>query len=91
MLLDAFMNFIKPNIETILAALVVAIMAIAALIAGLIVFRRGIARVLDMIQGHDSKPPKGYQYEFIDKNGKGEYSTWSKKDQYYYDKARRSD
>lgn len=88
MLLDAFLNLIKPHIETILASLVVALMAIAALIAGLIIFRRGIGRVLDMIKGHDDKPGKGYQYEFIGKDGKAEYSTWTKKDDYYHAKPR---
>lgn len=89
MLLDAFTNLIQPNIETILAALVLAIMAIAALIAALILFRTGIARVLDMIKGHNTKPPKGYQYEEYDKDGKAHYRTWTRKDDYYHGKSRR--
>lgn len=88
MFLDAMTNLIGPHIQTIIAAIVVAIMAVAALIAGLIVFRSGIARVLDMIKGYDEKPGKGYQYEFIGKDGKADYSTWSKKDDYYHAKSR---
>lgn len=89
MFLDVFTNLIKPHLEVLYLALAGAVLAIALLLAGLYVFRSGVARLLDMVKGHDSKPPKGYEYEFIDKNGRSEYSTWSKKDDYYHGKSRR--
>lgn len=88
MFLQFFSDSILPNVETILAALVVGVMAVALVITGLIVFRRGVANILDMIQGTDNRPEKGYQYEFIHKDGKREYQTFTRKDRYYYDKSR---
>ena len=89
MIIDAFMQLIFGNLETVIAAVVVAVIAIAALLAALIVFETGARQVLDFISGQDSaKPRVGYQYEEYGEDGKPIYRTWTKKDQYYYDKAR---
>lgn len=75
-LLDSF------TIVDILAALVV----IAAILVSLAVVLVGILYVLKLISGSmpviQKKPPKGYQYQFIDKTGKASYSTWTRKDDY---------
>ncbi|WP_143226666.1 hypothetical protein [Acidovorax sp. 62] len=69
--------------------MILAVMAVASVIAGLLVFQRGVSAVLDFISGVDSSRPRvGYQYEEYDQDGKATYRTWTKKDQYYYDKSR---
>lgn len=66
----------------VIAALVV----IAAMLVSLIVIYAGALYVLQFITGSIPRgqisPPRGYQYRYIDKEGRGHYGTWSKKDDY---------
>lgn len=66
----------------VIAALVV----IAAMLVSLIVIYAGVLYVLQFVRGSITRgqvsPPKGYQYRYIDKEGRGHYGTWSKKDDY---------
>ena len=88
MIIDAFMLLIKNNLEEVIAAAVLALVSIGALVAALIVFQDGTKKVLGFISGKDLSQPKvGHQYEeFVD--GKPVYRTWTRKDKYYYEKAR---
>lgn len=89
MLMDAFIQLITNIVRQHFDLVVLAVVAIAAIICGLLVFQRGVVAILDFISGEDSNRPRvGYQYEDYDKGGKAVYRTWTKKDQYYYDKAR---
>jgi uncharacterized membrane protein YkgB len=89
MLMDAFTTLITGIVQQHFDLVVLAVVAIAAVICGLLVFQRGVVAVLDFISGEDSSRPRvGYQYEDYDQDGKATYRTWTKKDQYYYDKAR---
>ena len=88
MIIDAFMNLIMANISSVVGYVILSVIAIAALLAAAIVFQSGASNVLDLIAGKDNSLRVGYQYEeYV--NGKPEYRTWTKKDQYYYDKRRR--
>jgi hypothetical protein len=90
MLMDVFIAKITVLMQEHIGLIILAVMTVAAVIAGLFVFQRGVTTVLDFISGQDSsRPGVGYQYEDIDKDGKSTYRTWTKKDQYYYDKSRR--
>ncbi|PIF90269.1 hypothetical protein CLU86_1150 [Acidovorax sp. 62] len=89
MLMDAFTTLITGVLQQHTALVILAVMAVASVIAGLLVFQRGVSAVLDFISGVDSSRPRvGYQYEEYDQDGKATYRTWTKKDQYYYDKSR---
>lgn len=89
MIIDAFMQLIMNNLQQIIGGAVLAVISIAAVIAALLVVESGASKLLDFISGGaGSAPGVGYQYEeYVD--GKPQYRTWTKKDQYYYDKARR--
>lgn len=89
MIINAFLALIMPNIEVIIFAIIAAVMSIAALLAALIIFKDGASKVLNFIEGGSPGAPKvGYQYEeWV--GGRKQYRTWTKKDQYFYDKNRR--
>ncbi len=90
MLMDAFITLVTVVLQQHIDLVILAVMAVASVIAGLVVFQRGVIAVLDFISGEDSsRPGVGYQYEEYNQDGKATYRTWTKKDQYYYDKARR--
>lgn len=88
MIIDAFMQLIMNHLQEIIAAAALAVVSIAAVIAALLVVESGASKLLGLISGDSEGPRVGYQYEeYVD--GKPQYRTWTKKDQYYYDKARR--
>lgn len=89
MIFDAFKTLLVGILQEHATAIVAAIMAVAAALAALLVFRRGVVSVLDFVRGHSDAPKVGHQYEEYDEDGNAHYRTWTKKDQYYYDKARR--
>lgn len=91
MIFDAFKTLLVSILQEHATLIIAAIMAVAAALAALFVFRRGVVSVLDFVRGHSDAPKVGYQYEDYDKDGKATYRTWTKKDQYYHDKARRGD
>ncbi len=67
---------------------------IAALFVSLAVVLAGVLYVLDLVRGASpifrKKPPKGYQYQFVDKTGKATDSTWTKKDDYLHGRNNRN-
>jgi len=89
MIMDAFIQLVTGIFQQHINLVILAVIAVASVIAGLIVFQRGVITVLDFISGADSSKPRvGYQYEEYDKDGNATYRTWTRKDKYYYEKAR---
>lgn len=72
---------------------IAAVIAIAAILVSLAVVLAGVFALLGFIRGVmpviSTKPPKGYQYQFIDKKGKGHYGSWTRKDDYFHDRSNR--
>ena len=88
MIIDAFLQLISANLQLVIDAVIVAIVSIGAITVGLVVFENGARKVLRFVSGDSGGPKVGYQYEeYVD--GKPVYRTWTKKDRYFYDKARR--
>ena len=87
MLLDAFLAAFIPDMNILIISIVAALSSIAAVLSALIIFRSGVSKVLDFVQGTDNRPKVGMQYEEV-VNGKAVYRTWTKKDDYYYNKGR---
>ena len=84
MIIDAFLQLISANLQLVIDAVIVA----GAIIVGLVVFENGARKVLRFVSGDSGGPKVGYQYEeYVD--GKPVYRTWTKKDRYLHDKARR--
>lgn len=84
--------------QTILASVtfvdvIAAVIAIAAILVALAVVLAGVLYVLEFVRGYmpvgQSKPPKGYQYQYIDKEGNGHYGSWTRKDGYLHDRENR--
>lgn len=88
MIIDAFLQLISANLQLVIDAVIVAIVSIAAITVGLVVFENGARKVLRFVSGDGGGPKVGYQYEeYVD--GKPVYRIWTKKDRYFHDKARR--
>ena len=72
---------------------IAAVVVIAAVLVSLGVVLTGVLYVLSFIRGVmpviSRKPPKGYQYQFIDKEGRGHYGSWTRKDDYFHDRRNR--
>lgn len=66
--------------------IVAALVTVAAVLVALAVVLVGVLYVLKIVGGSipiiQKKPPKGYQYQFIAKDGKASYGTWTRKDDY---------
>ena len=88
MIIDAFMQLIMNNLQMIIGGAALAVISIAAVVVAMMIVESGASKLLGLISGDSEGPRVGYQYEeYVD--GKPQYRTWTKKDQYYYDKARR--
>ncbi|MDH4447353.1 MAG: hypothetical protein QE488_06915 [Acidovorax sp.] len=88
MIIDAFLQLIAANLHLVIDAAIFAVVSIAAIIVGLVVFENSARKLLRLVSGDSGGPKVGYQYEeYV--NGKPVYRTWTKKDRYLHDKARR--
>lgn len=72
---------------------IAAVTVVAAILVSVGVVLTGVLYVLGFIRGVmpaiSRKPPKGYQYQYIDKEGRGHYGSWTRKDDYLHDSRNR--